>query len=425
MGRFHVFSVCGIITIMRIAIFTDLYAPWGDGGIVSSVKAQKDELERLGHEVVVFCPGFQSREKNVVTVPSHPKLRINGAVVAKRPEIVEEFVMRKFPQFDKFDVVHVHYEASCSLAGMKLAAMFSVPVVQTMHGREDMAIAVNVPWVLRGVVAGAMNRMHKKYIPHDTTVNKDKFQATTGTRARMWELMVNHANAAKVVITPSDHFAQKLEHYGVVRPIRVVSNGVPDEIVAAKVEPRVMEDGDVLKMIWNSRVSKEKRMLPFLQAVAMLKRPYILYVYGGGNQLKKAKKFAAKNNLKVKFYGKCKRQKSLVRMKEVHLAVMASYNFDTQGMTLLEAEAMGVPVFFCDPSMREVVPEGGYVLSGGNDATSMAMALERLPAEQIARMSKQMLRHRKEVAQETQIKKLLAVYKEAIRKDKNKKAIPN
>ena len=55
---------------MRIAIFTDIYAPWSYGGIASSVKAQKDELESKGHEVTVFCPGFNAREKNVVTVPS-------------------------------------------------------------------------------------------------------------------------------------------------------------------------------------------------------------------------------------------------------------------------------------------------------------------------------------------------------------------
>ncbi len=402
------------MTVMRVAIFTDLYAPWGDGGIVSSVKAQKDALEELGHEVTVFCPGFQARERNIVTVPSHKKLRINGAVVAKRPEVVEEFVMRKFPQFDKFDVVHVHYEASCSLAGIRLAKMFSIPVVQTMHGREDMAVAVNVPFGVRSVVAGWLNRMHRKYIPHEVGVRKDKFQATTGARAKMWEVMVNHANAAKLVITPSDHFAQKLEHYGVTAPIRVVSNGIPEKIVKAEVKVHKMDDGDVLKMVWNARASKEKRILPFLQAVAMLKRPYILYVYGGGNQLKKAKKFAKMHGMKAKFYGKCPRQKSLLRMKDVHLSVLASYNFDTQGMTLLEAEAMGVPVFFCDPAMMEVVPEGSYVLAGGSDPISMSMALEKLPAEQIAKMSKQMIKHRKEVGQATQTKKLIAVYKEAV-----------
>ena len=193
---------------MKIAIFTDIYAPWADGGIASSVRAQKDELERLGHDVTVFCPGFQAREKNVVTVPSHRKLRINGAVLAKRPELVEEFILKKFPQFWEFDVVHVHFEASCSIAGIRLAKKFGLPLVQTMHGREDMAIQINVPHPWKYLTATLLNAMHRKCLPHTEKVKTDQFQAPTRTRAKMWEMMVNHANQADIVVTPSQHFAR-------------------------------------------------------------------------------------------------------------------------------------------------------------------------------------------------------------------------
>ena len=80
-------------------IFTDIYAPWADGGIASSVKAQKDDLERLGHEVTVFCPGFDAHEKSVVTVPSHKWLRVNGAVIAKRPGVVGGFCFETEGEF--------------------------------------------------------------------------------------------------------------------------------------------------------------------------------------------------------------------------------------------------------------------------------------------------------------------------------------
>lgn len=400
---------------MKIAVFTDIYAPWSDGGIASSVKAQKDELEKLGHEVYVFCPGFKAHEKNVITVPSYKYLRINGAVIAKNPHQVEEFVLQKFPQFGSFDVVHAHYEGSCSIAGIWLAQKFHLPLVQTMHGREDMAIAVNVPHPFKYVTALALERMHHKYLPNTMRVKHDQFQAPTRTRARMWQLMVNHAENADIVITPSDHFAKKLEHYGVTKPIEVVSNGVPSELVAEKFAERMMQNGDVLKMIWNSRVSEEKRIMPFLKALAGLKRPYLLYVYGDGNCLKKAEKYAKKHNLKVKFYGRRKREKIVERMREAHLGIMASYNFDTQGMTLLEAEATGLPVFFCDPEMMGVVPSGSFVIAGGPEAEAMEIALENLDPEIIQKMSKVMLRHREEVLQSTQIKKLLEVYQTAKR----------
>ena len=145
-----------------------------------------------------------------------------------------------------------------------------------------------------------------------------------------------------------------------------------------------------------------------------MKRPYILYVYGAGNQLKEAKRFAKKHNLKVKFYGEVKREKIFERMKEAHLEVLASYNFDVQPMTLLEAQALGLPVFFCDPAMTEIVPMGSYVFANGPQAAAMQIALDDLPASQINKMSKIMMAHRKDVAQSKQAQKMLKVYKEAI-----------
>ncbi len=400
---------------MRIAIFTDLYTPSGSGGIVSSVKAQKDELERLGHEVTVFCPGEKTRETGVVLVPSHRWIRINDTMIAKRPTKVEEFVLAKFPDFGQFDVVHVHYEASCSIAGVRLAHKFGVPIVQTMHGREDMAIAVNVKHPWKTLVACLLNFLHSRYLPHRLKVRRDKFQALTLARVKMWELMVNQAENANFVITPSDHFAKKLEYYGVTVPIRVVSNGIPEELVDAKFPVRQMADGDVLKMVWNCRVSKEKRIMSLLKALKILKRPYVLHVYGQGNQLKQAKKYAAKHGLKVKFYGAVERPKIIKRMEEAHLSLTVSYNFDVQAMTLLEAEATGLPVFFCDPTMIEVVPSGSFVIAGGPEPEAMAIALENFAPEKIAEMSKVMLAHRKDVLQSVQIKKLLEVYRAAIK----------
>ena len=164
--------------------------------------------------------------------------------------------------------------------------------------------------------------------------------------------------------------------------------------------------------------------MAFLQALMLLKRPYLVYIYGEGNALKRAQKFAKKHNLKVKFYGMRPRKKIIERMKEAHLGVMASYNFDTQGMTLLEAEATGLPVFFCDPEMREVVPAGSYVLSGGPEAVSMAIALDDLDAKEINKMSKKMLSHREEALSSHQIKKLLQAYRRVLEEKRAEKERP-
>lgn len=400
---------------MRIAVFTDIYAPWATGGIVSSIQAQKRELEKLGHTVVVFCPGFDSDDPTVVTVPTFKWLKINETAVARTPQEIETAILDQRPEFGReFDLVHAHYEAACSIAGIRLARRFGLPVVQTMHGREDMAIAVNVAPALRFGVAEALDLLHAQCLEHGVEVERDQFQAPTLTRARMWRLMVNHAESADVVVTPTRHFAEKLRHYGVTRPLRVVSNGVDEDLVTQEFQVRRLEEGAPLLMLWNSRVSHEKRIMPFLKAVAQLQRPYHLTVYGDGNDLKKAQRYARQQDLAVEFRGRRPRTEIIRQMGSAQLAIMASYNFDTQGMTLLEAKATGLPVFFCDPNMREVVPEGSYVLAAGPEPEAMAAALEALPAGQIEKMSRVMMAHREEALQSAQIQKLLAVYQEAL-----------
>lgn len=396
-------------------MFTDIYAPWATGGIVSSIQAQKRELEKLGHTVVVFCPGFDSDDPTVVTVPTFKWLKINETAVARTPQEIETAILDQRPEFGReFDLVHAHYEAACSIAGIRLARRFGLPVVQTMHGREDMAIAVNVAPALRFGVAEALDLLHAQCLEHGVEVERDQFQAPTLTRARMWRLMVNHAESADIVVTPTRHFAEKLRHYGVTRPLRVVSNGVDEDLVTQEFQVRRLEEGAPLLMLWNSRVSHEKRIMPFLKAVARLQRPYHLTVYGDGNDLKKAQRYARQQELAVEFRGRRPRTEIIRQMGSAQLAIMASYNFDTQGMTLLEAKATGLPVFFCDPNMREVVPEGSYVLAAGPEPEAMAAALEALPAGHIEKMSRVMMAHREEALQSAQIQKLLAVYQEAL-----------
>ena len=414
---------------MKIAVFSDVFLDV-PGGIPSSILAQKKSLEELGHEVVVFAPGFRhslsifsrDEQKTIFLVPTHPLIKLNGAPVSKRPEKVIKKILLAYPEFD-FDVVHVNYEASCSIAGMKLARRFGRKLVQTMHGREDMAVQMNIPSGLKTLVASVLCFLHGRYIPHSKIVNKDQKLANTLARAKMWTIMVNHANYANEVITPSQQFAEKLRYYGVKKEINVVSNGVDDEMVA-EIDKRVervngslvrrVEEGDVLRIFWNSRLSKEKRIMPFLEALAYVKEPFFCTFVGDGNALNLAKKFVGKNGLdsKVQFYGRVPHAEVLDKMLGQHLSATVSFGFDTQGLTLLEAEATGLPVFFCDPDLAESVPDGGGVMSKSPDPKAMAKTLSEIARNpgQIEEMSKVMLESRREILQSTQIKKLLAVF---------------
>ena len=82
-------------------------------------------------------------------------------------------------------------------------------------------------------------------------------------------------------------------------------------------------------------------------------------------------------------------------------------------MTLIEAEAYGTPVFFCDPDMREVVPKNSFIESVGKSSGKMAEALNDLieHPEKIQTMSEIMLKHREEVLISNRIKELERIFR--------------
>ncbi len=412
---------------MKIAFFSDCYLDL-TGGIVSSIAAQKEALEANGHTIYIFTTSYpKSKEmrqklakKCIFLVPSC-RLFFRGLTpISRRPGIVEKWLIAKHPELKDFDVLYIHYEAGCSIAGLRLAKKLRIPSVQVMHGREDMGEANIIPFGLRTIVAIALNWFHSWYLPHPIAVHRDNYLADTIAKAKMWTLMVNHANFADLVLTPSAHFRDKLIHYGVTRPIKVFPNGVSAEAFPPHPTAKVLKPGAELRIIWHSRVSAEKRMMPFLHALSKVKGRYRLDVFGGGGDYFRAKRFARRHHMNVVFHGNAKFSEITSFIAKAHLDVLVSYNFDTFGMTLVEAEAAGVPVFICDPDMREVVPVGSYILSKDTSPAAMATALDAIMAhpEKIHQMSEIMLRHRHEALITSRIK-ILEKYFNAIIKSWN------
>ena len=136
---------------------------------------------------------------------------------------------------------------------------------------------------------------------------------------------------------------------------------------------------------------------------------------GGGNAFWQAKQYVQLHGLQkqVRFYGQISHAEMLRQVPHYQLSVTVSYGFDTQGMTLLEAAAGGLPVFFCDPDMREVVPRAGAICADDPTPTAMAAALQGLLAhpERIAAMSAAMLKFRPQVAESVQIDQMLKAYR--------------
>lgn len=427
---------------LRIAIFTDVFLGI-PGGIPSSIRAQKTALESLGHQVTIFCPGTQqdfenplsqfgaNHDPNIILVPT-AKFLVNGAPFSKWTKYVTRFIEQKYPNLaETFDLFHVHYEATTSMAGLLLAKKYGIKVIQTMHGREDMAIAINVPHPFKTLAATVINLIHrttlkpiaKKSLKPDYQNTEIKNLAPTIARRQMWQMMVRQANLADQVITPSAHFAKKLQLFGVTRPISVISNGIADqEMTNFTPQVRSYQRSEPLRILWFSRLSKEKRILPFLESLKLAQElepnfRFIFTIIGDGNQMSKVQKFCKKHfdEASIKIFGTIPHQEILQKYtKDQHLSIINSYQFDTQGLTILEAAACNLPVIYADPDMSEIVPNHGGLCAKSPTPHAMAELLLEIyhQPEIIQKLSQNLAASEKTYLQSQQIEKLLKLYRQ-------------
>jgi len=453
---------------LRIAIFTDVFLGI-PGGIPSSIRAQKTALESLGHQVTIFCPGTQqdfenplsqfgaNHDPNIILVPT-AKFLVNGAPFSKWTKSVTRFIEQKYPNLtETFDLFHIHYEATTSMAGLILAKKYHIKTVQTMHGREDMAIAINVPYPFKTLAATGINLIHRttlksilKKSPRPDHQNPElkkslglnyqspepkkspgpnyqnaevKNLAPTIARRQMWQMMTRQANLADQVITPSAHFAKKLRLFGVTRPISVISNGINDqEIANFTPQIRTYQDHEPLHILWFSRLSKEKRILPFLEALRIAQKfepnfRFVFTIIGDGNQMSKVRKFCKKyfDEASIKVLGTIPHQEIFQKYtKDQHLSIINSYQFDTQGLTILEAAACNLPVIYADPDMSEIVPNHGGLCAKSPAPRAMAELLLKIhhQPELIQKLSQNLAASEKTYLQSHQIEKLLKLYRQ-------------
>lgn len=403
---------------MHIAMVTDYYLPTL-GGVQTAIKAAKESLEQLGHQVTIFCPLLhKSDDPTIVALPISKVFRPDGFPFTWPPREATALLREEFSARN-VDVVHVHSEVFAALAGIKAAHLLGLPLVQSMHGRIDVYTAKVLPLPL--LTTAVFAALHRHHLPHTSLpAHPDSPYLRTASGRRMWRVMLNQANAADVVIVPSEHFAGKLIHQGVVPPVRVVSNGLEDSVLGLVGTPRLRSKSpqEPLRAMWCGRVSPEKRPDVFVHAVAAAGESVVASLYGDGVAGPRVRRLIRSLGVghRITMHGGVPQREVLEAMGSHHVFVSSSHNFDNQPMVILEAVSSGLPVVVSDPDLAERLPAGGYLVAASPQPQHLADVLRSLATDsaQLEAMSRAVAAGAARTAFRTHADELLRTYQLAL-----------
>ena len=401
---------------MHIAIFVDFHDS-AIGGVTTSVRGQRKGLEDLGHKVTIVCPppvGDVAADPAVITIPAVPLFRPNGFPMVAPTKRNVRLIEEKLDATEPVDIIHVQTNMGIGMMGVRIAQRRKIPLVQTMHGRDDVFAENTYPFPT--LITALMRMAHARYVPHVVDVPK-----LNDSRAahNAWQIMVNHAQSADYVVMPSHHFMVKFREHGVTKPITVISNGISDD--AVKNLPHVLrKQADVaapLHIGWCGRLSHEKRPLESIQAVAAIEGAQ-LDMYGSGPLEKMLQDYITEHKLtdRIHLKGRVSQDEVLRAMQTYDALLYASYGFDNQPMVILEAVAAGLPIVYCDPDLTECMPDGGGLITDGITVEAMKSALMRLQNDPALRqkMHVAMYDYRDKIVQSYHSKKMVDLYKSLI-----------
>lgn len=405
---------------MHVALFTDLH-PDGLGGAQVSVATQRRALEQCGHRVTIFTaplPGSVDPDPRVVELRPVPvvdplmrKLGRNDDFVLVWPSKANRAIIdQAFGTRGPIDIVHTHGDLGVAIAGVAAARRHGIPVVQTKHTRYDVYFEQATPAPLP--LATLVSRAQRHYLPQEFHLTREEESAASRLA---WRFMVANAQAVDHEITPTRHFAGLLARRGVTRPISVISNGVDDDVIerARAAGAAAPSDNEPLRLVWCGRLSSEKRAMQAIEAVALADN-CTLDVYGEGHLEVPMRKFIESAGLshRIRLHGRVDRERCLVAMGSSAALLFTSYDFDTQGLVLLEAVAMSSPVIYCDPALGETVPDGGGIVAADPSPAALAAAIRVLASdrEKLRKMSRVVSGHRDSGRQSSQTEKIIAIY---------------
>ena len=387
---------------MRIAFFTDTYWPQING-ISENIDTLRRQLENMGHEVYIVAPkssGYKETDGHV--------FRLTGVRYVKNPE---QRMIIPIPEKDlrmllrkKFDIVHIHTLGTAGFLGWEFAQLRDIPCVVTYHT--------------------LLNR-YAHYFLKGKILKPKVYEV--GSRI--------FCNLCDLVVAPTQRVKDELTSYGVKKDIEVVSGGIELERFKKR-ESGFLRNKIGLNrkdkiILYLGRLGKEKNIAFIIKSLEkLLKREKDTYlaIVGGGPEKEVLEDLVLSLGLKQKvlFTGFIERINVPNIYSDSDIFVFAS-NTETQGLTVPEAMAAGLPVVVVsDPAFEDIVFDERTGLVSDGDESEFVKKVESLLTdpglrEKLGLAGKDLVE--KEFSAGSQAKNILSAYKKATQINAQKRKV--
>lgn len=344
---------------MKILVLSDVYFPRVNG-VSTSIQTFRHELRRLGHEIRVVAPdyGRPTADEDSISRVASRRVLFDPEDRMMRPRRLLRELAALGDQ--RFDLVHIQTPFVAHYAGIRLARRLGVPCVETYH------------------------TFFEEYLFHYLPIlPKNAWRAVARLFSR------RQCNQLDGLVVPSAAMREVLIRYGVRTAMRVIPTGMPGDAFvegdgAAFRARHGIADGQPT-LVYVGRVAFEKNIEFLLRVVAELKRTthpgVVLIVAGEGPAEAPLRRLGTKLELEsnLRFVGYLERGVELNSCYQAGDAFVFASRTETQGLVLLEAMSLGVPVVStaimgtCDILAAE---QGALV--AGEDVADFAGQVRRL-----------------------------------------------
>lgn len=339
-------------------MLSDVYFPRVNG-VSTSIATFRRELAALGHEVTLVAPAYPTAagdEPGIIRVPSH-YLFLDPEDRAMHLRHLHRLTRRLAGE--RYDLVHIQTPFLAHHAGLRIARALDLPTVETYHTFFEEYLYCYVPYLPRELLRFAARR-----------------------------ITCRQCNSVDALVVPSTAMAEVLHDYGVTTPQAVIPTGIElDDFAAgdgARFRARHDIDSDRPLLLFVGRVAHEKNIDFLIEMLDHLRRrrPDVLLVIAGEGPARRHLEERVRRlglGSQVRFVGYLARDGALQDCYRSADAFVFASRTETQGLVLLEALALGVPVVSTAVmGTRDVLRDGEGALVARESVVDFAAKVERV-----------------------------------------------